>query len=206
MIPAIVLAAGRSSRMGRPKALLTIGPAGETFLQRILRVLDEAGVNETIVVVGPESPLVAGPGTAQAQAMPPLPTRVRPVVNPDPGRGQLSSVLEGLRLADRPGVTGVMVTLVDVPLVSAATIRALLAAHEARHARITRPVRGGRHGHPVIVDRSLFDDLRGADPSLGMKAVIHAHESSVVDVEVDDDGPFLDVDTPLDYERLQRLH
>jgi molybdenum cofactor cytidylyltransferase len=194
MIPAIVLAAGGSTRMGRPKALLTIGPSGETFLDRLTRTLAEGGIEETIVVLGEDATSIQ----AAARKTP----RVRFVVNPDPGRGQLSSLLEGLRVADRPGVRAVMVTLVDVPLVSADTVRALLEAHRTGRALITRPAKTGRHGHPVIVDRGVFDDIRHADPAVGMKAVLRGRAADLQDVEVTDEGAFIDIDTPDEYARL----
>jgi CTP:molybdopterin cytidylyltransferase MocA len=194
MIPAIVLAAGGSSRMGRPKALLTIAPSGETFLDRITRTLADGGIEETIVVLGEDAATIQ----AAARATP----RIRFVVNPAPGRGQLSSLLEGLRVGDRPGVRAVMVTLVDVPLVAAETVRALLAAHRTGRSLITRPAKGGRHGHPVIFDRAVFDEIRHADPGVGVKAVLRARASDVLDVDCDDEGAFIDIDTPEEYERV----
>jgi molybdenum cofactor cytidylyltransferase len=196
MIPAIVLAGGGSTRMGRPKALLTIGPAHETFLDRITRTLAEGGIEETIVVLGEDASAV------QAGAR--LAPRVRFVVNPDPGRGQLSSLLEGLRVADRPGVRAVMLTLVDVPLVSAATVRALVDAYEAGRALIVRPARAGRHGHPVVLDRAVFADLRQADPAAGVKAVLRSRAADVLNLECQDEGAFIDIDTPEEYERIVR--
>ena len=65
-----------------------------------------------------------------------------------------------------------------------------------------RPVRGALHGHPVVVDRSLFDLLRSADPTVGAKPIVRAHASSIGDLAVEDDGAFLDVDTPDDYARV----
>ena len=125
------------------------------------------------------------------------------VENPDYEQGQLSSLLAGLRVVDRPGVVATLVTLVDVPLVGAATVRAVVDRYHATHAPIVRPVRGAAHGHPVLIDRSLFDALRRADPAVGAKAVIRANVSAAGDVAVDDDGAFADADTPEDYERLR---
>ena len=93
-------------------------------------------------------------------------------------------------------------TLVDVPLVSAETVRALLAAHRKTRPPLVRPFRSGRHGHPVIFDRAVFDDLRQADDTVGAKAVVQAHLDSSVDVPIEEDGPFCDIDTPADYERV----
>jgi molybdenum cofactor cytidylyltransferase len=94
-----------------------------------------------------------------------------------------------------------LVVLVDVPFVSADTVRALVDAWRRSHAPVVRPVCGDRHGHPVIFDRAVFDELRHADPALGAKAVVRAHGAAVLDVPVDDAGAFLDVDTPEDYAR-----
>ena len=131
-IPGLVLAAGRSRRMGRPKALLPAGDAGDTFVGRIVRTLRAAGVDEIVVVAGDLAPEIAS--ALAGEAHPP-----RVVVNPEPGRGQFSSLQTGLRAVNRPGIRGVLATLVDVPLVTAGTVAALLAAHAATAAPIVRP-------------------------------------------------------------------
>jgi molybdenum cofactor cytidylyltransferase len=99
-------------------------------------------------------------------------------------------------------VSAVLVTLIDVPLVTAGTVRALLAAHRAHNAAIVRPVSKGRHGHPVIFGRALFDELRRADPAQGAKPVVRAHAAEMIEVPVQDEGAFTDIDTREDYERL----
>ena len=63
-------------------------------------------------------------------------------------------------------------------------------------------MRGPLHGHPVLIDRSLFDEIRAADPQRGVKPIIRAHVSAAGDVEVEDEGAFFDVDTPDEYKRL----
>jgi molybdenum cofactor cytidylyltransferase len=196
MIPGIVLAAGKSSRMGRPKSLLPVEPGGESFLDRITRVLLEAGVGEVIVVLGSEASAVRAAVPWEKTA------RTRLVENPDYEQGQLSSLVAGLRAADRPGVRAVLVTLVDVPLVSAATVRAVLHAYRVSEgAPIVRPARRGRFGHPVIFDRRLFEELRHADPAAGAKLVVRAHSAEAWGVEVPDPGAFISIETPQDYER-----
>ena len=103
IVSGIVLAAGRSRRMGRPKAMLPIGPGGETFVGRIIRILREGGVDDVVVVVaGEESPV------ARALLREELAHRI--AVNPSPDLGQLSSVKAGLHAVDRPGVGGMLVT------------------------------------------------------------------------------------------------
>jgi molybdenum cofactor cytidylyltransferase len=122
------------------------------------------------------------------------------VVNPDPDRGQLSSLIAGLDAVDGPRVFAALVTLVDVPFVMASTITALLSRGRASPAPIVRATYKSRHGHPVIIRRELFDALRRADPLAGAKPVFRAHP--IDDVEVDDPGVVQDVDTPDDYRRL----
>lgn len=180
--------------MGRSKATLALG-GDDTFLTRIIRTLRDAGVEDVVVVVGHEpEPILK---SLESLDMP-----LRIVLNEAYESGQLSSVLAGLRAIDRPGVTGMLLTLVDVPLTSAGTVRAVLDRHRATRSPIIRPVNRGRHGHPVIVDRSLFPLLRSADPLLGMKPVVRAHVSAAGDVEVNDEGAFTDIDTPEEYQRV----
>jgi CTP:molybdopterin cytidylyltransferase MocA len=194
VIPAIVLAAGRSSRMGRAKATLPVD-GGDTFLTRIVRTFRGAGVDDVIVVVGHDADAVAGSFSESG-----LPARF--VVNAEYDRGQLSSLVAGLSVVDRPGVAAVLVTLVDVPLVSAATVRAVIDRYRLTRVPIVRPTSGGRHGHPLLIDRSLFDALRRADPVAGAKPIVRAHASPEGDVEIADEGAFTDVDTEEDYRRM----
>ena len=193
VIPAIVLAAGRSSRMGRAKATLPAGD-GHTFLTRIVRTFLDAGVDDVIVVVGHDAEPIA---TSFSESG--LPARF--VVNREYDRGQLSSLLAGLGVVDRPGVSAVLVTLVDVPLVSAATVRAVIESYRATHAPVVRPTSGDRHGHPLLLDRSLFAALRVADPAAGAKPIVRAHATAAGDIPIADEGAFADIDTEEDYQK-----
>ena len=194
VIPAVVLAAGASSRMGRPKANLPLAD-GHTFLSAIVSTLLDAGIDDVMVVVGHEAETIVSAFSGTTLA-------ARFVRNPDFSRGQLSSILAGLRAIDRPGVTAMLLTLVDVPLVSAATVRAVVDHYRRTRAPIVRPASGSRHGHPVLIDRSVFGALRAADPAAGAKPIIRAHATAAGDLAIDDEGAFADVDTPEQYERL----
>ena len=221
MLEAVVLAGGASSRMGRPKALLTT-PDGLPFVVRIVRTLLEAGLPRVTVVTG-----VHHEAIVDLLAVSGCGPSVQVVRNPAPERGQLSSLLVGMDAAvgtaPVPGVPapgaapapdwateGLLVTLVDIPLVAVATVRAVVAAWRERRAPITRPARdvspghpsGSAHGHPVIFDRALFDELRAAPLAQGAKSVVRAHEHAIVHVPVDDPGCFADVDTPAEYQAL----
>jgi molybdenum cofactor cytidylyltransferase len=191
MTPAIVLAAGASTRMGRPKALLQAGQ--RTFIRAILDTLRDAGVVDAVVVVRAGDDAVIAEVVAAGFG--------RTVINPRADDGQLSSLIAGLDAIDGPGVEAALVTLVDVPGITSATLRLLLARAAVSGAPVIRAVHQGRHGHPVIFKRRLFDALRRADPSTGAKAVLRAN--TVEDVEVPDPGVAEDIDTPDDYARAR---
>jgi molybdenum cofactor cytidylyltransferase len=190
MTPAIVLAAGASTRMGRPKALLNAGD--RTFIRRILETMRDGGVADAVVVVRPGHDELIQEVEASRFG--------RIVLNPRADEGQLSSLIAGLDAVDRLGVDAALVTLVDVPLIGPDAVRLLLARADASTAPVLRAVHQGRHGHPVIFKRELFDALRRADPSAGAKAVVRAVQ--VEDVETGDPGVVEDVDTPEEYARL----
>lgn len=179
--------------MGRLKATLPIG-GSDTFLSRIVRAFGEAGVEDVVVVIGHEAQSVRD--SLESRGL-----RPRIVVNAAYETGQLSSVLAGLNAIDRPGVTAMLLSLVDVPFVSPATVRAVLQRHRENHAPIVRPVHGELHGHPVLIARELFDALRSSDAAAGAKPVVRAHVSAAGDVPVNDEGAFCDIDTPEEYEK-----
>jgi molybdenum cofactor cytidylyltransferase len=189
MLPALVLAAGASLRMGRPKALLPVG--GTTFVRRIVQTLEAADLTDIFVIVRPGDEAIAREIAG---------TRAAVVVNAGADQGQLSSLVTGLDTIDALDVAGVLVTLVDVPLIQPGTVRALLARSATSAAPILRAVHAGRHGHPVIFKRPVFAALRAADPALGAKAVMRT--TLIEDVEVDDPAAVRDIDTPSDYQDL----
>jgi len=196
VISGIVLAAGASTRMGQPKAALPLGQMGETVLARVVRTLIEGGVPGVVVVAGAHVDAVRA-------AMPGHEPRARVIEHTGWQRGQLSSLVSGLDAIDAPLLEAALVTLVDVPLVHASTVAAVIEAWRRTRAPIVRPALGERHGHPVIFDRSVFADLRSADLDTGAKAVFALHRDRIVNVEVDDAGAFEDIDTPEDYQRLR---
>jgi molybdenum cofactor cytidylyltransferase len=193
----IVLAAGESTRMGAPKALLPDG-AGRVFITRVLHAMHAADVTDLVVVTGSLHAAIV----SAVASDPPRGAIVTFARNPDPARGQLSSLLTGLEAASKQPIDAMLMTLVDVPFVAASTIRVVVETFRRTRAPIVRPARGERHGHPVLFARSLFDELRHADPSQGAKAIVRRHAADIVNVQVDDEGALVDVDTRDEYQRL----
>ena len=184
--------------MGSPKALLP-DPDGRPFVARLTRTFGAAGVTDIVIVTGIQhDAIVAAVAADRPNTYPSFFT------NPNPDRGQLSSLWIGLDAADRPEVEAILVTPVDIPMVRASTIRHIVEVWQRRRAPVVRPAVGVRHGHPVLFDRSLFDELRRAPLDEGARAVVHAHADRILDVPVEDEGCLVDVDTPADYRALIR--
>jgi molybdenum cofactor cytidylyltransferase len=178
--------------MGRPKAFLPCGPApADTFLRRIVRSLEAAGITDVLVVGRPDDEELSAEVGRLASA--------RFLPNPEHARGQLTSIVAAVNAVDHPGVRGLLIIPVDMPLVMAESFAAVLRAFDAHPRAIVRAAFAGRHGHPVVFDRSSFDALRRADASVGAKAVLRENPSRVVDVEVPDSGTVTDIDSVEDY-------
>ncbi len=197
MLEAVVLAGGASTRMGTAKALLR-APDGRPFIIRIAETLLDAGFSRVTIVTGQHHDAIAAACAAHAVVA----QSSHCVLNPDPARGQLSSLLVGMDAVVTPETSGVLTTLVDVPMVAVETVRQLVAAWELARAPIVRPAIGTAHGHPVIFDRQVFAALRTTPLDVGAKAVIRAFADRIRNVDVTDAGCLVDIDTPDDYARL----
>ena len=191
----IILAAGQSSRMGRPKALLPLPSGGPSFVSAAIRALSDGGVRQIAVVGRPADDELEREVARSAPA-------VTLLVNPHYHLGQLSSLLVGIDHAGRVGAGAVMVLPVDIPLVRSGTVAALLAAFAAAGTPIVRPRHGDRHGHPVLFAAALFPELRATDLSVGARAVLRRDPARVLELDVDDSGVLRDFDHPDDYRRL----
>ena len=192
MTAGVILAAGRSARMGRPKGLLRHVPTGDTFVSYLVGTARTVNLDPVFVVGRAADDALAAEVRRSGASL---------LVNGDPDRGQLSSILVGLDAAQRAGADALVVMPVDVPLLTSAVLHAVIAAAATTDAAIVRACHRGRHGHPVLFKREVFDELRSADLSIGARAVVRADPRRVKDVEVDDPGVTFDIDTPDDYRR-----
>ena len=194
---AVLLAAGASRRMGRPKLDLAFG--GETMLSRSLRNLLAAGLDRVLVVV-------ASGSEARSELYEPFEAdvkRVEVVVNPRSNDGLASSLRCGLeRLPEETRV--VLVALADKPLVKPETIRTLTATFDEAGARIAHPVYRGEQGHPVLFVAELVEELLTLAGDHGGKSLLARHHDEVLEIPVEDPGVYVDIDTPEDYEKARR--
>lgn len=182
----VLLAAGESRRMGSPKALLEID--GQTYLAHLATAMLTA-VERLIVVVGAHA--------EQVRPAAPSDRRIVIVENRDFQRGQLSS-LKAAITAVSPSAAAILVHLVDHPRVCAATFQKATHFYRMTRQPVVIARTNGRRGHPVIFDRSLFDELRAAPDELGARVVVNAAPSRVAYLDVNDEGILLDLDTPQD--------
>lgn len=191
-VVAVVLAAGSSARMGRPKPLVRL--AGTPLLAHALQSLRGSTVRDIVVVLGSSAEEVR-------RDVPLEGTRV--IVNERYSDGMSSSIRAGLEAApDR--AEAFLIVLGDQPLVSSATIDALVRRRRVEHARIVVPSFRGTRGNPVLFDRSLAPEIEDVRGDVGCRSVVADHASEVVEVPVEDPGILLDVDTPGDLEALER--
>ncbi len=190
VIPSIILAAGASSRMGTPKALLDYRG---TFLDRLIRVLGIA-TDPVIVVLGYHaSEIRTAIRTSQA----------RFVVNPEPERGQLSSLQTGLA-ALPPGAEGFAFIPMDCPAVREETVARLAADFPARDPEtlFVIPRCNSHRGHPVFAARAIAEELLALPADGKASDVVHRHVARTQYIDVDDPGILADIDDREAYRKV----
>lgn len=187
----IVPAAGRSSRLGRNKALLPLGDS--VVLDRLVATLRRGGTDRIVVV--------AAEGDAALQRH--CADRDMPVaVNRSPELGMLSSILCGLRHieSDLAAAQTLVICPVDYPAIESRTVRQLIAGISTGDRPLAVPVRRGRRGHPLALRSSLASALGALDLDRGLRQLLKIYPSQAV--EVRDRGIHQDLDTWTDYEAL----
>ena len=193
MIAATIISAGASSRMGFPKALLEYH--GVTFLQSILDATGAVGVHRRMVILGHEADKILAKHDLRDVVV--LQTEQFEA-------GPIGSIRAAVREVTAHPVDGILVWPVDMPHVAIATVEALLAGFRSSGSPIVIPAYRGKHGHPVIFGRDVFQELLAAPDSEGARAVVHADPSRVVEVPVDDSAVVEDLNTPVEYQNLMK--
>jgi molybdenum cofactor cytidylyltransferase len=185
---AVILAAGESRRMGRPKAQLQY--RGETFLDRLVRLF-AAHCSQVIVVAQEALPAIRELAGQESCAT--------FVANPHPERGMLSSLQCGLA-AVANSAQAVFFIPVDHPAISDRTIRSLAAAWNGESLAIPRYQ--GRRGHPVLIARRMVPEFLGLAPTAQARDIVQRHAIEILYVDVDDPGVLADIDDPAAYREL----
>lgn len=188
-VAGIVLAAGSSTRMGRNKLLLPLG--GESVLRRVVRRALAARLEPLVVVLPPDGDRVV----SELSGLP-----CRPVVNPDPGRGQPSSLRVGIEALPAE-VEAAVVLLGDMPLVTEAMVAALVQRYRETGASLVVSDYGGVAAPPTLYGRSLFEELRAAAAEAGGRTVVARHRGEAASVGWPPEA-LADLDVPEDYARL----
>lgn len=170
--------------------------AGKTFLEHIVSSLVETEVGKIVVVLGHRAEEIR----SRVAHLP-----VTWVVNEDYAKGQLSSLVAAIRHLAEAGtseVDGILVHLVDHPLISPKLVDQMLARFYESKKLIVVPRYRGKRGHPVIFSKDLFAELLSTPLEEGAKGVVHAHRADILEMETDQAGVTVDIDTQEEYRKF----
>lgn len=184
MLAAVILSGGTSSRMGSPKALLPY--QGRPFLEHLLEVTRHPKISARRVVLGAHAEPVA-------KAISLDPNEI--VINEDWEKGQISSLQAGLRSLP-PGTDGMMLCLIDHPLISTTLVNGLIEQFYATRPPVVLPVFEGRRGHPVIFSSALYAELQSAPLDIGARSVVWAHAKEISEYQTNEEGCVLNLNDP----------
>lgn len=188
MLAAVILAGGASQRMGSPKALLPY--QGRPFLEHLLEVTLHPKIGARRIVLGAHAEPIASAVRLATDEI---------VVNEDWEKGQLSSIHVAIRSLPA-GTDGLILCLIDHPLISATLVNDLIeqfyASQAAGQVKIVIPVFRGQRGHPVIFSAALYDELLAAPLDKGARAVVWAHAGEVREVPTTEQGCVLNLNDP----------
>jgi len=185
MLTAVILAAGESKRMGSPKALLLYD--SRTFLEHLMDITRHPKIGTQLIVLGAGAEEI----TKQVGLNPAM-----TVVNPDWQSGQLSSIKAAIKSIGSKQTGGLLLCLVDHPLITSALVNELVETFYSEKKPIVIPTFHGKRGHPVIFARKLFDELLAAPDETGARSVVWKHANEVCEVSTTEEGVVLNLNDP----------
>ncbi|MBV8632524.1 MAG: nucleotidyltransferase family protein [Silvibacterium sp.] len=196
-VGAVVLAAGKSSRMGEAKQVLRLGE--RTLLEQTLRNVRAARVDPVVMVLG------AAAEAIRAQLPAELLSETRLALNLEYETGMASSLRVGLAAVGSE-VNAALIVLGDQPFVLPGTLDQVVGEYRRTRAQIVVPVHDGSRGNPVLLDWSLFGEAMALEGDVGCRAIFGKHPNGIVYVEVDDPGILMDIDSREDYESARQAY
>jgi molybdenum cofactor cytidylyltransferase len=184
MLAAVILSGGASRRMGSPKALLSY--QGRPFLEHLLEVAHHPKIGVRRVVLGADAEPIAKEVDLSPDEI---------VINEQWEEGQLSSMQAAIRSLP-PETDGILLLLIDHPLISSTLVGELVEAFYTSRKAIVLPVYEGRRGHPVIFSSALYRELMNAPLETGARSVVWAHAGEVQIVHTNEEGCVLNLNDP----------
>ena len=192
MLAAVILSGGASSRMGAPKALLPY--QGRPFLEHLLEVTKHPRIGARRVVLGAHAEAIGKTITLNPEEV---------VLNEEWEKGQVSSIQAALRSLPA-GTDGILLCLVDHPLISSTLVDGLIQHFYETRAAVVLPVFEGRRGHPVIFSATLYAELERAPMDVGARSVVWAHKTEVSEYVTAEEGCVVNLNDPDTFARITR--
>ncbi len=188
MVWAIILGAGESKRMGKPKLLLPFGD--KTIIEHIVDNIEQSKADKILVVLGSHREEILSKIGDR---------RVETVTNYRYREGMLSSIQTGFEALPQDA-SAALVCLGDQPFISFSVFDDLIEAYGRTKKGIVLPVYEKRRGHPILIDMKHRQEILGLSPEIGLRALVHNHPEDVQEVAVDIPQILKDIDYPEDYQ------
>jgi molybdenum cofactor cytidylyltransferase len=185
VLAAVVLAGGESRRMGSAKALLPYNH--HTFVEHLVEVTQHPRVGAQRVVVGAHAKEIRERAGLDPAIV---------IENPEWQQGQLSSIKAAIRSLEGTATEGMLLALVDHPLISSGVISSLIRAFDKTKKPIVLPVFNGKRGHPVIFASGLYQELLAAPLDTGARVVVWNHSLEIHEVPTDEEGVIMNLNDP----------